>query len=197
MLERIVHHLIMHTSIFPELGLYHGKMGIVLFFAHYGRYTGNPLYDEFAGELLDDIFEEMDESVPINFEYGLCGIGWGICYLLQHGFMEGDGDEILYEMDKKIMERDIRRVEDPGIRSGLKGISYYIHKRTQIARQENLPFTPEYLQEWNNRISQEINIPADREILAKIYGAAPIGNLTEWKLGIECGCAGYGLKCIL
>jgi hypothetical protein len=64
---RIARHLIMHASFLTDLGLYHGKMGIVLFFAHYARYTGESLYDEFAGKLMDEIQEEIHADIPINF----------------------------------------------------------------------------------------------------------------------------------
>ena len=95
LLPRIARHLIMHASYTPDMGLYHGKMGIVLFFAHYARYMGNSLYNEFAGELLDEVYQGIHTELPVNFESGLCGVGWGIEYLLQYGFMEGDSDEIL------------------------------------------------------------------------------------------------------
>lgn len=36
-LTRIANHLIINTSFMTDLGLYHGKMGIVLFFAHYAQ----------------------------------------------------------------------------------------------------------------------------------------------------------------
>ncbi|MDR2773648.1 MAG: hypothetical protein LBC19_02690 [Tannerella sp.] len=39
-LPRIANHLMINASFLSDLGLYHGKMGIVLFFAHYSRYTG-------------------------------------------------------------------------------------------------------------------------------------------------------------
>ena len=59
LLKRIANHLIINSSFLDNLGLFHGKMGIVIFFYHYSRYTHNPLYEEFAGELLDEIFEEI------------------------------------------------------------------------------------------------------------------------------------------
>jgi hypothetical protein len=77
LLLRIARHLMLHASFIPENGLYHGKMGIVLFFAHYGRYSENSPYGDFAGELLEDICEDIHVNTPADFENGLCGIGWG------------------------------------------------------------------------------------------------------------------------
>ncbi|MCD7977613.1 MAG: hypothetical protein LUG51_10820 [Tannerellaceae bacterium] len=197
-LKRIANRLILETCTFPELSLYHGKMGILLFFVHYARYTDNPIYEDFAGKLLDEIFEEINDGLPINFEFGLCGIGWGIEYLLQNGFMEEDSDEILHELDLKIMERDLRYIQDKSIQTGLEGISYYIHKRIhspgRLAR--NTLLNRQYLDEWKN-IQKDTHIPDDQELLLNIYGNGTAGNLIEWKLGLENGCAGYGLKLLL
>lgn len=55
----IANHLILHTSTMSDLGLFYGKMGSVLFFIHYAKHTNNSIYDDFAGEILDE-FEDYD-----------------------------------------------------------------------------------------------------------------------------------------
>ena len=60
------------------LGLTNGKMGIVIALFHYGRLYGEQSCEEIAGELLDEVCEHLDYSMPISFGDGLCGIGWGI-----------------------------------------------------------------------------------------------------------------------
>jgi lantibiotic modifying enzyme len=86
-----------------DVGLLNGKMGIVIFFAHYAQYTGLQRYDEFAENLLDEIYDALGRNSPIDFQSELCGIGWGIEYLVQNGLMAGNTDEILEDIDKKIM----------------------------------------------------------------------------------------------
>ena len=196
MLTRIANHLIMNASFLTDLGLYHGKMGIVLFFAHYGRYTGEILYDDFAGELLDEIYSEIHTDMPINFESGLCGIGWGIEYLLENGFMEGDSNEILSEIDAKIMERDLRRIKDLSFRTGLEGISCYIQKRidSTFRKKDTMPFDDIYLSDWHT-VAGKLN---EKFEISSLLETIPDGDdLLTWKLGLDCGCAGWGLKKIL
>ena len=53
--ERIVNHLVMASSLTPDIGLYHGKMGIVIALCRYARFAQKPIYDDFAGELLDEV----------------------------------------------------------------------------------------------------------------------------------------------
>ena len=101
LLNRIVNHLILHSCSLDDVGLFHGKTGVVLFFAHYARYTGIEMYDDFAEKLLEDIANNISKALPINMEFGLCGIGWGINYLIQNGFMKGDPNEILEILMKK------------------------------------------------------------------------------------------------
>jgi hypothetical protein len=199
LLPRLVRHLILNASFTSNLGLYHGKMGIVLFFAHYGRFTENCLYDNFAGELLDEIYEDINAGTSINFESGLCGIGWGIEYLLQNGFMEGDSDDVLSEIDMKIMERDIRRITDTSFRTGLKGISCYVQKRiNSLCRvQGNRPFDEIYLSDWEEVVSSSVFLDDDR-VLSSIIEIPPSrGDILSWDLGLKNGCAGYGLGLII
>ncbi|MDR0835309.1 MAG: hypothetical protein LBN11_01850 [Tannerella sp.] len=198
-LSRIVRHLILDASFTRDIGLYHGKMGIVLFFAHYGRYTGNSLYDDFAGELLDEIYEDIHAGTSIDFENGLCGIGWGIEYLLQNGFMEGDSDEVLSEIDQKIMERNIRRITDTSFRTGLGGISCYIRKRNDSPgrNRQKKPFDETYLKEWK-AIAQDAIKQDDSQLLISIMDTLPEGDdILSWKLGLENGCAGFGLTYLM
>lgn len=198
-LPRIAHHLIMHAGFLTDLGLYHGKMGIVMFFAHYARYTGNQIYGEFAGELLDEIFNEIHDEVPIDFESGLCGIGWGIEYLLENRFIEGDSDEILWEIDRKVMERDVRRVTDLSQKTGLKGILLYVDKRmhSSFSQNQRLSFDKFYLSNVQSVI-EHVDYKEENPLLSIIQ----VNHLYDTDflksgLGIENGCAGIGLKKIL
>lgn len=145
-IRRMVEHLILNSSFTSDLGLFHGKMGIVIFFAHYARWTGNALYEDFADELLAEIYEDIHTDTPINLESGLCGIAWGIEYLVQNGFMEGDTDEILEDIDRRIMERDPRRMTDLSFRTGLGGILFYATARLTASREsDGQPFDSLYL----------------------------------------------------
>jgi hypothetical protein len=103
-LQRIANVLLLNGSFTDNLGLLNGKMGIAIFFFHYARYTGNKIYEDYAGELIDEIYEEINLSTPAGFANGLTGIGWGIEYLVQNGFVEADTDEALEEIDNRIYQ---------------------------------------------------------------------------------------------
>jgi lantibiotic modifying enzyme len=199
MLTRIANHLIINASFLSDPGLIHGKMGIALFFVHYARYTGNTCYDDFAGELIDEVTEEIHKSMSVDFESGLSGIGWGINYLLKNGFMEGDPNTIFSDIDKKIMEINVSRMMDASVRTGLKGISYYIEKRIEQSAKKRNAFDGIFLEDYlSAKQKHNISVPNEAEILSAIYNETPKNeDITKWQLGLENGCAGYGLKSIL
>ena len=66
-------YLIINSSFVADLGLFHGRMGIVLFFAHYGRAVQDKCYEDFAGDLLDEIYEEIHWDMPVNLEIAFEG----------------------------------------------------------------------------------------------------------------------------
>lgn len=197
LLSRIANHLILNTSFLDNLGLYHGKMGIVLFFVHYAKYTGNSLYDDFAGELLDEIYEEIDDGLPIDLENGLCGIGWGILYLFQNGFVEGNPEEVLGDINKKIMERDLLRIVDFSTENGLRGISHYIKQYLLLFadKREQISFDPQYISNWE-AIIQQLKEKSELKLSSITHFDVLKQNkdICRWKLGLNNGCAGYGFK---
>lgn len=132
-----------------EAGLWDGKMGMCLFFFLYARHTGNIWYEEFGGELLDDVCCGLSLRTPITFADGLCGIGWGIEFLKAKGFIEGNTDEILYEVDRLVMEKNVCRMTDYSLETGLEGIVAYVQSRLAGLRLSGfgLPFDPAYLME--------------------------------------------------
>lgn len=134
------------TSVFcSDLSLFRGKMGMVLFFFLYARYSGNVRFEDFAGELLDEVCINLHTSLPITFADGLCGIGWGIEFLKKRKFIEGNTDEILVEIDRIVMERDLRRMSDHSFETGLEGIVRYVRSRLDSSSDENRSlFDPVY-----------------------------------------------------
>lgn len=120
--ERITHHLMLNAYFNPDLGLFHGQMGTVLAMSEYSKYANNEVYFDVASYLLDNIAGKMHKNLLFSFASGLSGIGWGIEYLIQYGFVEGESVEICEEIDRKIMETDPRRILDFSLDTGFEDI---------------------------------------------------------------------------
>lgn len=200
LLTHIANHLIINTSFLNNLGLYHGKMGIAIFFAHYALYAANSLYDDFASELIDEIYEEIHEGQSVDLENGLCGIAWGILYLVQNGFIKGDINDILEDIDKKIMERDLRRITDLSFEKGLKGIYYYVNSRLDFSdhNKTKIPFDSIYISELEEA-SKNLENTNSTHLISTIFESKTFceKDMTKWRLGLSDGCAGYGLKLMI
>lgn len=123
-----ISYLILYSSFIDSIGLLNGKMGIIIFFYHYAVFTGCKRYHRFADELIKELYLEISIQSPVGFANGLCGIAWGITYLIINKFVEADND-VLDEIDGKIMEIAIERIKDYSLEHGLAGIGYYAMSR--------------------------------------------------------------------
>ena len=209
-LLRIARYLIINAGFLSDISLCHGKMGIAIFFFHYGRYSGNSVYTEFAWDLIDDIYKNIHNGLPVNFENGLCGTGWGIEYLVQHKFIEGDTGEVLEDLDKLVMERDPRRITDLSFEKGLGGIHYYVSVHTHSPFCSAPAFDPVYLEELKQRAnvldtnaltakgyptfdaSSPLSLPA--YLLRDKVGLKDDADITQYPSEVKKGLAGIGLQ---
>lgn len=212
--EQALVYLTINSSLMKDLGLFHGKMGIILFFSHYACFTPNKHFEDFAECLLDELYEEIHKDLPINLENGLCGIGWGIEYIVQRGFINGNTDDILADIDCKVMEIDPLRLSDLSLRSGLAGIAFYIIARLNTNRvTSTLPFDNTYLMSLQQALVRAEFTPKDEapaDLLVSFNHVRKGGKLTlylpdclthsqlllnkpfdEILLGLEDGLAGW------
>jgi len=158
-LTQIANYLLVKKNEVNELGFLRGKMGIVLFLNHYAQYSQNIDYRIYAEELLYEIFDEITLELPVNFSTGYCGIGWGIGYLIQLDFIDGDADEVLEDIDLQVMERDPLRINDLSIETGLAGIILYVLSRISSANKNNkqLPFDNAYLSALAQKVDRVLS----------------------------------------
>ena len=79
---------------------------MTILFYEYSRYSGDALYEQFADEILESIME-LPDDLSLDLSDGLCGIGWGITYLLRERFITGEIKDVLSDIDIKIQETEI------------------------------------------------------------------------------------------
>lgn len=120
----------------PDLksaGLLNGKMGISLYFYHLAEETGTQEYHEIAGQLIDEVYEDVNSSrLPPDFATGLAGIAWGIEHLARHGFVDAETDLVLQDVDDKIYQYLTNNTDLPaGVRQGILGYMLYILARLE------------------------------------------------------------------
>lgn len=100
-LQRIANTLVLYSYHIQNDGLLNGKMGIILFLYRYAEYSGCKYYREFSDKLLDYVMKSAGR-IPVDFEDGLPGIGWTVNYLIKGGLVDGDPNDVLPDVDKKV-----------------------------------------------------------------------------------------------
>ena len=106
------------------------KMGETIALFRLYRDTGEEEWSIRAEELLDDIWNGCTEDMSLAYGDGLCGIGAGTEYLIQNGFVEGDADEILAEIDSRVFAAiNARPPFDLSIEQGISGLACYLYHR--------------------------------------------------------------------
>lgn len=128
-LKTIANCLLLRCYSLQDNGLLKGRMGILIFLFHYARHTNNETIKELADELLSDLWMSISVNLSYNFQSGLAGIGWGISYLFNNFFIEGNINEMLEEIDQKIKEIDIKKLNNLTLGSGLGGVVHYVISR--------------------------------------------------------------------
>lgn len=219
LLKRLCNHLLLNTSSLEDLSLFYGKIGISIFFYHYAKYSQEIIYNEYADILIDEICEELHDSIPFYMGNGLCGIGWGIEYLKKEGFISGDTNEILFDIDQVVLALDVDRITNYSFDKGIEGILYYVLSRLLSNNNSRHSFDKQYLTKLRNAVIgcyQTFEYPIIASSFLQLYSNNKVGNFnlflpdflyatSETKcysilnqpLGLKNGLAGLGLKFLL
>lgn len=204
-------------------GIFNGRAGLIIFFCHYAHYSQNLQYDDMSTELwtrLNLAFEKNE--IPVTFGNGLCGIGWCIEYLSERQLLKGKVDDILLQIDCRVMERDPLRISDWNLNTGLGGILCYVLSRLRTEdKSEPKYFDKRYLEDLllaSHRLLQTCNDSTCRSFAMQYieyhtdtdWNISPIQltdfmefpsflpkNSNYWETSILDGCIGYGLKLML
>jgi hypothetical protein len=103
-------------------------MGIAIYFYHIARLSKKIIYKKYAEELIDEIYDEISTTIPLGFENGLAGIGWGIEYLAKKKFIADNTNEILIEFDNVLAQE----IDNPNCKLiDSIGIGFYFLKRME------------------------------------------------------------------
>jgi hypothetical protein len=85
-------------------GLLYGKLGICIALYHISKRLNDSIAESTADNIIEEIFSNIRLVNEVNFEDGLSGIGWGLCYLKDNKFICGDVDDALTIVDDRIYQ---------------------------------------------------------------------------------------------
>lgn len=196
-LRKIVDYLLFYSPYIKDVGLFHGKMGIVVALYAYANRYGDKLLEEYAWDLLQQVYDGVHTDMPVGLENGLAGIGHGTTLLQKQGFVDCDLNAILADIDAKIMERDPRRISDYSVRTGAGGLLLYLAFRQEVSG-SLLTFDSQYLAELQSAMTNKPILKPSMNIIdilnAPTFAA---GDYIEKPVGIDGGSAYFILKDVL
>lgn len=193
-LSKIADYLLLKSPLIQDIGLFHGKMGLVVALFAYAHRYNDSLLEEYAWDLFQQVYDKIHVDMPIGLENGLIGIGYATTLLCKQKWADCDLNDILADIDAKIMERDPRRMTDFSIRSGVGGLQLYLTTRQQVDG-ALLTFNKQYLQEIQSMIANR-HIPNSPQRIIDILcqPSFSIKDYIEQPIDIDGGSAYYILK---
>lgn len=193
-LRKIADYLLLKSSCIQDIGLFHGKMGIVVALYAYANKYNDRLLEDFAWDVLQQVYENVHTDMPTGMENGLAGIGYGTTMLSRLGLVNCDLNAILADIDAKIMERDPRRMTDYSVRTGARGVLLYLSLRQETER-KLLTFDSQYMAELKAATAGRAMLNPATNILDILNEPSfAVNDYIEKPIGIDGGSAYYILK---
>ncbi len=146
--------------------LWDGYMGCLVSLCEYEACTQADCYDDLGCDLLERICALLTPraELPVSLSHGVCGIGWGLIYLLRNGMADANFREELDCIDGLVMQRDVRRISDFTLETGLGGILCYVVNRLYLCkeRHECHALDQNYLRELHAATSKALQKAGER-----------------------------------
>lgn len=149
------------------LGLLYGKIGKSIYHFLMYRLSNENGYEEEAERLLDEVISGVPDLFNTNFDHGLCGIGYGIEFLIQNNYVAGDSNNILTDFDDRIFRSfNENETNDLSLDTGLTGYLLYFLNR---------------LGNKSDKLTYEVNLKVLKAIINKIcaYMESYIDDMTR------------------
>lgn len=190
----LVNYLALQAAQISENGLYHGRMGIILSLYCHGKVHNNLCLCNYASDILQNTSTDYCDG-DISLENGLSGLGLGFTLLYKAGMFKDNLNEILYDVDKKIMSVDPRRMEDLSFRRGALGVLSYIRTRFSID-QACVSLHKDYIKELEANIEKKASEVVKRKMFPESLRqpAWEMENYLEKDAGIDNGSAYFLIK---
>lgn len=189
----LVNYLALQASQISDSGLFHGRMGIILSLYCHGVIHDNQSLCDYASDILQNTADDYFDG-DISIENGLSGLGLGFTLLYKAGMFKDNLNDILYEIDKKIMSVDSRRMEDHSFRKGALGVLFYIRTRLSV-NQECVSIHKDYIKELEANVKSKSDacktIREERFLESLRQPAWEMEDYLDKDAGIDNGSAYY------
>lgn len=174
-------------------GLFFGDMGICLSLYLINMKLKEKEIEQIADNLLDRTIQHITSMKDVSFKKGLSGIGWAINVLHMNKCIEGDIDNILYDVDALIYKSltNQETAHDAEFSNGLIGILMYVVFRLKNKSHKKVGLQNKIIEATLRIIidNLEMKIPFRFQMLSK-----DILTSVLWDYPILFYCLGEAMK---
>jgi lantibiotic modifying enzyme len=100
---KTINQQIKNLSVKNNSRLFEGSTGVSLFLYELGKKTNCQMTIDRADSYLEEAIDCNKQS-RLEFSTGLSGIGWGVDLLLSKGYIDGDRNDVLADIDDKLFQ---------------------------------------------------------------------------------------------
>lgn len=162
--QKVLSHVICNACDMTSYGLLNGMLGVCLAMYKYSQDNRSPVLINYAEHLLQKCLNHISIDTPISFSNGLCGISWGIDYLIYNGHVTGNPIEIFNDIDCQIAKISPSRL-DNSLEYGFKGLLHYILAHSKMAGYKKENFNFEFINDVHNTVKNELLKKNDSEMI--------------------------------
>lgn len=130
-------------------GLLDGKMGAIITLFVCGRVLQRRAITILAEKMLNNMLANLSKGSSICFASGLSGIVWGIDFLIEHSYIQGNPGYICSELTNATMSLAPSRL-DLSLGYGIRGLLHHI--LAHLKQSSSVPFENSFLQDVYNHV---------------------------------------------
>lgn len=136
---KIIDEILSSHSKNTNIGLLNGKTGLCLYYFILNRGDNDV---NLAQNLLDNVISNLKiGSTDTTFATGLSGISWAIEFLIRNCYINGDPEEVVYELDNNIFKNIAYSILNKAdFESGILGYLFYYLYKMQFLKGDSLSF---------------------------------------------------------
>ncbi|MCR5713497.1 MAG: hypothetical protein K6F98_01020 [Bacteroidales bacterium] len=172
----------LNGSFLPDLGLFHGQMGMSLFLFHYAASSGSDRYAIRAEQILQNILQNISQETSPYYADGLCGIAVGLLYLSHHDFISADMETAFSDFDSVI--HHYLTCHTPSLLELDYGLSGFM--RYYAARLRDLPLSSPLRDMICRDVSDMVDKMDGSYASYKLMAELLVSLRTAYELGIQC-----------
>jgi hypothetical protein len=122
-----------------NFGLLYGQTGLCIIYFLLSDLFPDTDFSERANHLLNKISDNISIVEQLDFENGLAGIGWGIEWMVQNGYIQADTNEVLEDLDDELY-KTVTCLKSPNIslKNGTIGKAMFFYKRLMSQNQPDI-----------------------------------------------------------